>query len=131
MFGCGLTTRRVCVFRLSSMARTIGDENKIGRSRMTRPFVWACAAVEQFPEIAVSAQKLIAILRPSGFLEVSKELGAGAMDLPIKVSIVLDVVELQEFRLDLSAAGATAALSLDHFAAQRSSVFGRPLPIGR
>jgi hypothetical protein len=30
--GCGFITRRVCVLRPSSSARTMGAENKIGRS---------------------------------------------------------------------------------------------------
>lgn len=37
--GCGFTILRVCVFLPSNMALTIGDENKIGRSRIVSCFV--------------------------------------------------------------------------------------------
>jgi hypothetical protein len=37
MFGCGLTTRRVCVFRPARMARTISPLNRMGRSFMPLP----------------------------------------------------------------------------------------------
>jgi hypothetical protein len=33
--GCGLITRRVCVFCPAKIARTIGAENMIGRSRVS------------------------------------------------------------------------------------------------
>jgi hypothetical protein len=32
--GCGFTIRRVCVFAPARIARTIGAENRIGRSRI-------------------------------------------------------------------------------------------------
>ena len=57
MCGCGFTRRRVCVFVPDNRARTIGDEKRIGLSRICslRCFVGADAAVHQLPEVAVRA----------------------------------------------------------------------------
>ena len=133
MFGCGLMIRLVCVLAPDRIARTIGDENNIGRSRTGGlPLLMrANAAVHELPEVAVRAEQLVAIARPAEALKDGEQLGAGLVGLPVEVPVVLDVIELQEGFLGFAAAGAAAAVCRDHLGSQLRTVFGAPGAVRR
>ncbi|WP_198388921.1 hypothetical protein [Burkholderia ubonensis] len=102
------------------MARTIGLENKIGLSRIDclLGLMRTHATIHGFPEIAVRTEKLVAILWPPDFSQRRPKLCACFVHLPIYMTIILDVIELQKHWLAFAAAVACASVGSNHFSFQ-------------